>query len=116
MPSQCSVSVWKSSLSLSAPPVAHTSSAAIAATAANLLKVAPGLGLGTICHDTPSQCSARVCSESSTLPVAPTAHISVAESAETEYSWLYLACTPGLATTPHCTPSQCSTSVCVAPA
>src|SRR5207244_3239973 len=91
-PSQCRAMVWvPNPPTLPASPTAHTSSGATAATPYRMLVVESGLGLSTIRHLFPFQCSVRVRMEPST--VNPTAHTSSGDRADTPYR--KLSGTPG---------------------
>src|SRR5947207_2578337 len=115
-PFQCIVSVWLKSARL---PTAQMSFGDEAARACRRLFVPATLGLDTMLHDVPFQCSIRVevCVPLWQLPVQviPTAHtsfVAMAVTAERELSALRL----GLDTRLQTIPSQCSVRVLPAPA
>src|SRR5437868_4676209 len=72
----------------------------------------PTLGVGTMFHEVPSQCIARVEAAPLLLPVA---HTSLADSAATLLSQKYIGPVPGLGTTFHTAPFQWMVSACQKP-
>src|SRR5438105_2202968 len=80
-------------------------------TARMLLPLEPGLGLGTMLHSEPFQCSVSVRGWPEPALKPPMAHISPEDSAEIDQSPLGSPAGLGLGTMLHCVPSQCSTRV-----
>src|SRR5713101_114804 len=109
VPPQCNVSVCGAVNDVGCcVPTAHTSSEAIAMTAASPLSTSgPTFGLGTRLQAAPFQWSVRVESSSAVRPV-PTAQMSFAETTATPARPPTV--TPGLATMVHAMPFQCSMS------
>src|SRR5881296_1429138 len=107
VPSQCNVSVCEAVNDVGCcVPTAHTSSEAIAVTAASRLSTSgPTFGLGIRLHAAPFQWSVRVESSSAVRPV-PTAQTSFAETTATPPRLPTVV--PGLVTMLHAVPFQCS--------
>src|SRR5712692_2933095 len=111
-PSQCSISVFAGLVLLSESPTAQISWEEIATTPVRSLRNDPTLGLETILHLMPFQCSISVFPELVLLlKEFPTAHMLLAETADTETRSLPDDATFGLVTTLQVVPSQCSISV-----
>src|SRR5690348_3859922 len=109
VPSQCSMRVAGMPLLLSDSPTAQTSLLETTAAPARLLNTAPdGPGLGTTAQLVPFHRSVSV-----PLPLSPTAHTSVVDTAATPRSSDPEPVPPGLGlgTMLHAVPSQCSVSV-----
>src|SRR5438105_3914447 len=98
LPSQCSVSVWSVAM-----PTAQMSVEEIAAIACKRLSRPGTLGLGTMVHALPSQCSTSVC-RAPIEPIAPTAQTLLADRAATPLSVLSPWSELGLATTRQARP------------
>src|SRR5712691_10006549 len=106
VPFHCSITVVVIPLMPVTEPTAQMSLPETAATPASR----PAEGLGTAAQLVPFQCSVRVWAP---LPVSPTAHTSLAETAVAPLSWL--SCAPaglGLGATVQLAPSQCKMRVC----
>src|SRR6266567_3559885 len=112
VPSQCNVSVCGAVNDVGCcVPTAHTSSEAIAVTAASPLSTSGStFGLGTRLHAVPFQCSMSGVVEKPVMPM-PTAQTSLAVTAATASRILMDALVFGLLTTDQRVPSQCSISV-----
>src|SRR5947207_1261913 len=95
-------------------PTAQTSLVETAVTPSRKLVCVLGLGLATMLHCLPFQCSMKVCSTPLALKEVPTAQTSLGETAATAWSPV-LAPVVGLFTTLHLWPFQCSISPCPLP-
>src|SRR6266699_380362 len=94
-------------------PTAQMSVAETMATPNRRLVCVLGLGLETVLHCLPFQCSMRVCETPLALEAFPTAHTSLVATAATACS--SVPTVEGFFTTLHLWPLQCSISACPPP-
>src|SRR2546425_786645 len=94
-------------------PTAQMSLAETMATPSRKLVCALGLGLATMLHCLPFQCSMRVCETPLALEEFPTAHTSLVETVAT--AWSSVPTVEGFFTTLHLWPFQCSISARLPP-